>query len=75
VHAGKDFPAADYIELGYARQVAIDDTRALLRPFDAMIYPTVAVTAPTIAEADASDEAYGKINLLLLRNTGCAPSV
>ena len=42
----------------------------MLQPFDAMIYPTIAITAPTIAEADASDEAYGALNLLLLRNTG-----
>ena len=68
--SGKMFSAADYIELGIARKAAIAESRVLLHPFDAMIYPTVAVTAPTIAEADASDEAYRTLSMRLVRNTG-----
>jgi len=50
-----------------------------LAGFDAMICPTVPITAPPIAELVASDEAFFKANGLLLRNTfavnfldGCA---
>jgi len=35
-----------------------------------MLYPTCAITAPTIAEVDGSDAEYARYNLLLLRNTG-----
>ena len=50
-----------------------------LAGFDALVCPTVPITAPPIAELLASDEAFFKANGLLLRNTfavnfldGCA---
>ncbi len=39
-------------------------------PFDAIVMPTVPCVAPTIAEVDASDEAYFKWNARVLRNAG-----
>ena len=41
-----------------------------MAPFDALIYPTVPVPAPTIEAAGASDSAYVALNLKLLRNPG-----
>jgi aspartyl-tRNA(Asn)/glutamyl-tRNA(Gln) amidotransferase subunit A len=41
-----------------------------MAPFDAFIYPTVALAAPTIEAAGASDSAYVALNLKLLRNPG-----
>jgi Asp-tRNA(Asn)/Glu-tRNA(Gln) amidotransferase A subunit family amidase len=53
-----------------------------LAPFDALIMPTVPIVAPPIAELEASEEAFFKVNSLLLRNTstinlldGCAISL
>jgi aspartyl-tRNA(Asn)/glutamyl-tRNA(Gln) amidotransferase subunit A len=37
-----------------------------------MVYPTVAATAPSIAETNQSDDDYFRWNLRLLRNTGVA---
>lgn len=67
---GETFKAADYIQLFDDRAAVIDEATGLLRGFDAMIYPTTASCAPTIAEVEASDEEYVKWNLRLLRNTG-----
>lgn len=66
----KDFNAADYIQLGFDRAAAIRAAEALCAPYDAMLYPTCAAIAPTIAEADRSDEDYFRLNLRVLRNTG-----
>jgi len=41
-----------------------------MAPFDALIYPTVPMPAPTIEAAGASDSAYVALNLKLLRNPG-----
>lgn len=70
VALGASFSAADYIQLGLDRKHLISRVSALMRPYDAMIYPTVAITAPTIAEVSGSDEDYVRCNLKLLRNTG-----
>ena len=66
----KDYTAADYIQLGFDRAALIRAAESLCAPYDAMVYPTVAVTAPTIAEAGGSDEDYFRWNLRVLRNTG-----
>jgi aspartyl-tRNA(Asn)/glutamyl-tRNA(Gln) amidotransferase subunit A len=69
---GKDLSAADYIELGVLRAAFIREVGALAAPFDAMVMPTLACIAPTIAQADAADEDYMRWNLRLLRNPGLA---
>jgi len=58
------------VQLGFDRNLVIKGIEALMQGCDAMVLPTCAITAPTIAEADSSDAAYGALNLLLLRNTG-----
>jgi len=72
IAAGESFSAADYIQLGYERAEVIAESRRLLHGFHAMIYPTSAIVAPTIAEAESDDATYATMNLLLLRNTGLA---
>lgn len=66
----RDFNAADYIQLGFERAALLKEAEALCAPYDAMLYPTCAAIAPTIAEADRSDEDYFRLNLRVLRNTG-----
>ena len=66
----RDFTAADYIQLGFDRAEFIRGAEALGAPFDAMVYPTTASSAPTIAETDKTDDDYFRWNLRLLRNTG-----
>lgn len=66
----RDFSAADYIQLGFDRAEFIRGAEALGAPFDAMVYPTTASSAPSIAETDKTDEDYFRWNLRLLRNTG-----
>lgn len=66
----KDFNAADYIQLGFDRAATIRAAEALCAPYDAMLYPTCAAIAPTIAEAGRSDDDYFRLNMRVLRNTG-----
>jgi aspartyl-tRNA(Asn)/glutamyl-tRNA(Gln) amidotransferase subunit A len=79
---GKDFPAADYVALREQRAAAVREFEALAAPFDAVVMPAVACVAPGIAEAGASDEAYARWNLRILRNPafinfldGCAATL
>ncbi|HVB49257.1 MAG TPA: amidase [Burkholderiales bacterium] len=67
---GKDVSGADYVEIGLMRAAYVREIAALAAPFDAIVMPCVPCVAPTIAEADASDEAYFRWNLRVLRNTG-----
>ena len=79
---GKDIDAADYIELHVERRRWGQAVAARLRGYDALLMPTVPIVAPTIAELEASDDAYFTANALILRNPtlinfldGCALSL
>lgn len=67
---GRDIPGWEYVELGRMREAYIAEVGALMAPFDAFLMPTAPCIAPSIAEADASDEAYFRWNARILRNTG-----
>jgi len=78
----KDFSAVDYIALGELRAAYMREIGAIAAPYDAIVMPTVACVAPTIAQADASLEDYLRWNMRILRNPGlinfldgCAASV
>jgi aspartyl-tRNA(Asn)/glutamyl-tRNA(Gln) amidotransferase subunit A len=82
IQRGAAISAADYMELLAARTAWIRSVEARLDPFDALVLPTVPVVAPPIAQLIADDEAFGSMNLLLLRNPtlinfldGCALSL
>ena len=70
VELGKDFSGADYVALGELRAAFMREVGALVAPFDAFVMPTVPCVAPSIAEADRSDEDYFRWNARILRNNG-----
>jgi aspartyl-tRNA(Asn)/glutamyl-tRNA(Gln) amidotransferase subunit A len=64
---GRDQSAADYVDLIRARADLEGKVDAQLAAFDAVLMPTTPLIAPTLAECE-SDEDYGRLNLLALRN-------
>jgi aspartyl-tRNA(Asn)/glutamyl-tRNA(Gln) amidotransferase subunit A len=79
---GRNQDAADYIQLVQARAAFVAAMRAEVSAFDVLAMPTVPTVAPTIAELAEDDEAFTRINLLMLRNPslinvmdGCAISL
>jgi aspartyl-tRNA(Asn)/glutamyl-tRNA(Gln) amidotransferase subunit A len=66
----EDFSAADYIALGELRAVFMREIEALAAPYDAIVMPTVACVAPTIAETEKSMDDYVRWNMRILRNPG-----
>ena len=82
IRPGEAMSAADYIELLQQRKRFIGEIEAAARGYDALLMPTVADTAPTIAECIKDDESYLRFNGRMLRNAslvnlfdGCALSV
>ncbi len=82
---GAGIKAHEYIDLVRARRDWIARVEKALAPFDAMLSPTVPITAPSIASvapgAERDDEFF-RVNALLLRNPsivnmldGCAISL
>jgi aspartyl-tRNA(Asn)/glutamyl-tRNA(Gln) amidotransferase subunit A len=67
---GRSLTASDYLALGDLRVEFIKEIEALAAGFDAILMPTAPCIAPTIAEADASDEDYFRWNMRILRNNG-----
>ncbi|MBV8118411.1 MAG: amidase [Alphaproteobacteria bacterium] len=68
IERGGGMTAVEYIELCAARADLIARVGAHTTDFDALLMPTVAITAPPIA-AFARDEDYFRLNALILRNT------
>ncbi len=82
IAAGAGISAADYLALLERRRGWIERMQTELAGFDAMVCPTVPIVAPAIDATLTSDEAFFKVNGLLLRNTslvnfldGCAWSL
>ncbi|WP_114970443.1 amidase [Rhodoferax ferrireducens] len=85
IQRGAAMSACDYIELQGARRRWISHMEAAMQGFDAFLSPTVPMVAPPIAEVAPGperDEAFFRVNALLLRNTsvinmldGCAISL
>ncbi len=65
---GETQSAAEYIDLLTRRREAIAAHEQALAGYDAILSPTVPVVAPRIAACEPDAE-YGRINLLVLRNT------
>jgi aspartyl-tRNA(Asn)/glutamyl-tRNA(Gln) amidotransferase subunit A len=68
---GREQNEADHRELLQARADLTRRVDQRLAGFDAVLMPTVPIVAPTFAELE-SDEAYGRKNLLVLRNPSVA---
>ena len=78
---GAGMAAADYIALVEARKTIKRVFAAEMAPYDALMLPTVPIAPPPIATF-AADEAYWRLNSLILRNPsginfldGCAISL
>ena len=67
---GRDIAGWEYVELGLMREAYMNEIGARMAPYDAFVIPTAPCVAPTIAQADESDEAYFRWNSRILRNTG-----
>jgi aspartyl-tRNA(Asn)/glutamyl-tRNA(Gln) amidotransferase subunit A len=82
---GASMKAHEYIDLIHARRDWIARVEKALAPFDAVLSPTVPITAPSIASVAPGaerDEEFFRVNALLLRNPsiinmldGCAISL
>jgi aspartyl-tRNA(Asn)/glutamyl-tRNA(Gln) amidotransferase subunit A len=75
-------PAADYIELREHRAHMIERAAHVSLPYDALLMPTTAATAPSIDALECDDREYARANFAMLRNPttinfldGCALSV
>jgi aspartyl-tRNA(Asn)/glutamyl-tRNA(Gln) amidotransferase subunit A len=68
IERGREMSAAEYIRLLAARTDFIRRFDAETDGFDALVMPTVPITAPPIT-AFSADEDYARLNLKLLRNT------
>jgi aspartyl-tRNA(Asn)/glutamyl-tRNA(Gln) amidotransferase subunit A len=82
IHGGEGITAAEYIDLLRGRAAYIDAFAAETDGYDALLWPTVAIVPPPIAELVADAQTYARINALVLRNTsavnvldGCALSL
>lgn len=68
IHRAAEQSAVDYITLLRRRAEIQAACNAVTAPFDAVLMPTTARVAAPIAELEASDEVYAKVNNLMLRN-------
>lgn len=85
IERGAAMKAYEYIDLAHARDQWIGAMEAAMLPYDALLSPTVPLVAPPIAEVapgSERDEAFFRVNGLMLRNPsvvnmldGCAISI
>ena len=68
---GAEMKACDYIDIVQLRRTLIASANQTTARFDGLLAPTVPIIAPAIADMEASDDAFFRINGQLLRN--CAP--
>lgn len=79
---GREQDAADYVDLIAKRRDLIAAFEREFGDFDLIAFPTTPIVAPSIAELDADDALFNRINMLMLRNSavinmmdGCAISL
>ncbi len=82
IRRGAAMSGADYLDLVAARRQWMDQMHRTTHDFDALLSPTVPMTAPALAELIADDQAFFATNARLLRNPsvvnlldGCALSL
>ena len=68
---GREQDAADYIDLVNARADFTRRVSAIAAPYDALVMPSVPMSAPRMADLEP-DDAYRRINMLVLRNPSIA---
>lgn len=68
MRTAENFSAQDYIKLQWERERLQREVKLLLGK-RLLLFPTVAFTAPSIAELEADDGHFARTNLMALRNT------
>ena len=68
---GAEQSAADYVDVLRARDALSAEAQTVMRELDALIFPTVPIVAPGLAELEDDGE-YAKANILALRNPSVA---
>ena len=69
IKKGESASAADYIDLLAERAALLEMAqRTLWQRFDAIVAPTVPIVPPRVADCDADDAEYARLNGLVLRN-------
>lgn len=69
---GESISAADYIALRRARSALVRTSATVTRDFDALIMPTVPLTAPALARFTDNEELWLQTNRRMIRNPGIA---
>ena len=69
IRLGANAAAADYYDMLRQRAELIARVSRITANYDAVLCPTVAITAPAIAPLERDDDLYVKTNLTVLRNT------
>ena len=70
IERGAEINAADYVGFQLLRTAVQARFAEVMAGYDAMVCPTVPVTAPVMAGLEADEDAYTRTNILVLRNTG-----
>jgi aspartyl-tRNA(Asn)/glutamyl-tRNA(Gln) amidotransferase subunit A len=70
ISMGTTLTGADFVELLQLRAAFMQEIEAVAAPYDAIVMPAVPCVAPTIAETEASEEAYFRWNFRIMRNNG-----
>ncbi|WP_108482052.1 amidase family protein [Oceaniglobus ichthyenteri] len=68
IETATGFTARDYVTLQWARERLMQDTARILGDRQ-LLFPTVAITAPSIPVLEADDDLFAETNALVLRNT------
>lgn len=68
--AAEKASAADYIALANARARMIESTRAATSGYDALVMPTLQLTAPPIADLEGDESRYLAAQRAIIRNPG-----
>ena len=69
IEGGASASAADYLDVLAGRRTITAEMNRLTAPFDALVMPAVPAVPPPIAELEADDAAFSRVNALMLRNT------
>lgn len=69
IRGGSNVPASRYVRMKQLREAVVRDATRLLARYDALLLPTVATVAPSIAVLEGSDAEFSSANMLALRNT------
>ena len=71
IERGAEQSVVDYFDVLQARRELIDHAQAAMQGCDALVFPTLPMLPPRLADC-ADDDEYARLNLLALRNSSVA---